>query len=310
MAIFFIKDGYSEKGPFSVDELKKRGIKKTTFVRFSYSDKWVEAENIFELRSIFQHSFKGLKIGFFIVVFVVSIYLISAYIFNLSYKSNVNSESQKSLQEELLPPPPIIDYKISKHDKRFFSELMKDCNVSGEKNELVNACNYTNSQVRNQAVKIAGHSQGEFNLGQICDLFDYCYRNWKYVNDPNGYEFVEYASNTISNGYNGDCDDFAVVLCSMILSIGGEARINFAYSQDSGHAFTEVNVGNTEIEDYITKRYNNDQDQSGIWTRIDKDGNQWLNLDWFAKHPGGKYFNYIHGTTFYILQNYCNDFTK
>lgn len=96
----------------------------------------------------------------------------------------------------------------------------------------------------------------------------------------------------------------------MILSIGGEARINFAYGQDGGHAFTEVNIGKTEIEEYISKRYKKVYDHSGIWTRTDKDGNNWLNLDWFAKHPGGKYFDYTHGTTFYIIQEYCNDFTK
>ena len=188
--------------------------------------------------------------------------------------------------------------------------MFKDCNLSGEKRQLVDACNYSNSTLRNNAVSIAGQNEGSFNLGQICDIFDHCYNNWKYVNDPKGAEIVEYASNTISNGLNGDCDDFAVLICSMILSIGGEARINFAYGQDGGHAFTEVNIGKTEIEEYISKRYKKVYDHSGIWTRTDKDGNNWLNLDWFAKHPGGKYFDYTHGTTFYIIQEYCNDFTK
>ena len=187
-------------------------------------------------------------------------------------------------------------------------ELFKDCNSSGDKRQLVEACNYSNSTVRNNAVSIAGQSPGSYNLGQICDIFDHCYNSWKYVNDPEGNEIYEYASNTISNGLNGDCDDFAVLVCSMVLSIGGEARINFAYGQNGGHAFTEVNIGNTEVEEYISARYKSVYDNSGIWTRTDKDGNKWLNLDWFANHPGGKYFDYTHGTTFYIIQEYCNDF--
>ena len=212
--------------------------------------------------------------------------------------------------EEPIPPPPTIDFAVSRHEKKFLKELFKDCNSSGDKRQLVEACNYSNSTVRNNAVSIAGQSPGSYNLGQICDIFDHCYNGWKYVNDPKGNEIYESASNTISNGLNGDCDDFAVLVCSMVLSIGGEARINFAYGQNGGHAFTEVNIGKTEIEEYISKRYKSVYDNSGIWSRTDKQGNNWLNLDWLAKHPGGKYFDYTHGTTFYIIQQYCNDFTK
>jgi len=212
--------------------------------------------------------------------------------------------------EERIPPPPTIDFTVTKHKKKFFKELVKDCNLSGEKRRLVDACNYSNSTLRNNAVSIAGQNEGSYNLGQICDIFDNCYNNWKYVNDPIGNEIVEYASNTIANGLNGDCDDFAVLVCSMILAIGGEARINYAYGQDGGHAFTEVNIGKTEIEEYILKRYKRVYDNTGIWKRTDKEENNWLNLDWFAKHPGGKYFDYTHGTTFYIIQKYCNDFTE
>lgn len=93
----------------------------------------------------------------------------------------------------------------------------------------------------------AGKNAGSYNLGQICDIFDYCYKTWKYVIDTKGNEIVEYGSNTITNGLNGDCDDFAVLICSMSLSIGGEARINYAYGQNGGRAFTELNIGKTDI---------------------------------------------------------------
>ena len=221
--------------------------------------------------------------------------------------NNNNNETVTEI-EEPIPPPPTIDFAVSRHEKKFLKELFKDCNSSGDKRQLVEACNYSNSTVRNNAVSIAGQSPGSYNLGQICDIFDHCYNGWKYVNDPKGNEIYESASNTISNGLNGDCDDFAVLVCSMVLSIGGEARINFAYGQNEGHAFTEVNIGNTEVDEYISARYKSVYDNSGIWTRSDEDGNKWLNLDWFANHPGGKYFDYTHGTTFYIMQKYCNDF--
>jgi hypothetical protein len=58
------------------------------------------------------------------------------------------------------------------------------------------------------------------------------------------------------------------------------------------------------------KRYKNDYAGTDIWTRTDALGNKWLNLDWFAKHPGGEYFDYKNGTTYYIIQKYCEDFKE
>ena len=309
MTKYYIKDGYSEKGPLTVDELKKLKISKTTFVRQADTNNWEQANSVQELKKVFKGNFHALKVT---VLTLLTFAIIAGILFELSTINFGSSSSYEPLVEieEPIPPPPTIDFAVSKHEKKFLRELFKGCNLSGDKRQLVDACNYSNSDVRNSAVSIAGQNAGSYNLGQICDIFDHCYNNWKYVNDPKENEIVEYASKTISNGLNGDCDDFAVLVCSMILSIGGEARINYAYGQDGGHAFTEVNIGKTEIEEYISKRYQSVYDNSGIWTRKDNQGNNWLNLDWFANHPGGKYFDYTNGTTFYIIQKYCDNFTK
>jgi hypothetical protein len=309
MTKYYIKDGYSEKGPLTVDDLKKLKISKTTFIRQEENCNWVHADSLQELKIVFKSNFRLLKITGLTLIALIIIVAIVKVLSNINFGSSSSYEPFIEI-EEPIPPPPTIDFSISKHEKKFLKELFKDCNLSGDKRQLVEACNYSNSRLRNKAVSIAGKDAGSYNLGQICDIFDHCYNNWKYVNDPIGNEIIEYASNTISNGLNGDCDDFAVLVCSMVLSIGGEARINFAYGQNGAHAFTEVNIGKTEVGDYISKRYKRVYDSSGIWTRTDKDGNKWLNIDWFAKHPGGKYFDYTHGTTFYIIQQYCNEFTK
>lgn len=185
-------------------------------------------------------------------------------------------------------------------------------NLSGKKKKLVNACNYKNAIVRNKAVSIAAQSPGVFNLGQICDIFDYCYNGWHYVNDPIGgkNEIYQTASSTINNNLSGDCDDFAILICSMLLSVGGDARLNLAFSGTTGHAFTEINMGKVDMKvvaDYIAARY------KGVWTgavhyRVDQNKNCWMNLDWWAKHPGGHYYKADRGTRFYILDNYCEDY--
>jgi hypothetical protein len=304
---YYLKEGYSEKGPLTVEDLKKLKISKTSFIRAEDSSNWLVATDYPEINRIFHFRFNGILKGMAILIIAIVLILLAISFFNAPRSSNFESDIE---MEEPLPPPPSIEYTVSKHKKKFLRELFKDCNLSGEKRKLVEACDYTNPNLRNTAVSIAGKNGGSYNIGQVCDIFDYCFSNWKYVNDPKTREIVETASNTTINGLNGDCDDFAVLICSMIISIGGEARINYAYGQDGGHAFTEVNIGQTEVENYISRRYNKSAEYSGIWSRTDDEGNHWLNLDWFASHPGGKYFEYTHGSTFYILQQYCNDFNK
>jgi len=207
-----------------------------------------------------------------------------------------------------LPKPPPIKFHITRPSNQTQEAFFRDYSINKEMQDLIVSCDYTDRTVRNTAVKLAGHSPGAFNIGQVCDIFDFCYNKWKYVNDPLGIEYFADASETLLNGLNGDCDDFAILICSLILAIGGEATISFAYGEEGGHAFAEVNIGYSDINkiaEYLRIRYNT---KSEIWYRTDKQGNKWLNLDWWAKHPGGKYFNYKNGTRFYIIQNYCEHF--
>jgi hypothetical protein len=245
----------------------------------------------------------------FIFLLLIGTAIVSGLWFlNCNKKTVEHGDTERNIIEAPLPPPPEIIYSVSSHKKKLLNELFKECNLSGDKKQLVQACNYTNSTVRNYATNIAGKNSGKFNLGQVCDIFDNLYQNWKYVNDPKTLNYVEYASTSIQNNFNGDCDDFAVLICSAILSIGGEARINYAHNSISGHAFTEVNLGVTnmnEVQNYLKKRY---EISNNIFSRQDKDNKSWLNLDWFANYPGGKYFEYSSGATFYIIQNYCEDF--
>jgi hypothetical protein len=200
-----------------------------------------------------------------------------------------------------LPYPPTINF-AKPTDVHTRNEYIEYNNITGEMKELIIACDYDNSTVRNNTANLVHSSPGNFNLGQICDIFDFCYMNWSYVNDPISRDYYAKASETLRNGLNGDCDDFAILLCSMILSIGGEARINFASDATSGHAFTEVNIGQTnqsEVQHYLSARYNNAQ----MWHRKDNQGNVWLNLDWQAQYPGGEYWKYNQGISFNIVRN-------
>ena len=74
--------------------------------------------------------------------------------------------------------------------------------------------------------------------------------NWKYVNDPKGFEYFSPASETIKLKLSGDCDDFAIVMAATLQAIGANTRVVMAYGEKSGHAYAEVNMGEGFNEDF------------------------------------------------------------
>jgi len=135
---------------------------------------------------------------------------------------------------------------------------------------------------------------GPFNLAQACDLWEDVYGRWTYVDDPRGGEYFSPASRTIALGLKGDCDDFAITIAALIESVGGSARIVTAENSTSGHAYPEVYIGNSsaKFDDaaaYIRQRYHVTDVGCHITTGEDGD-RYWLNLDWWSRHPGGRFF--------------------
>jgi len=105
-----------------------------------------------------------------------------------------------------------------------------------------------NAIVREKALQIAAEHPGSYSIDQVCAIADYVGR-WRYVSDPKGFEYVNYANESIRvgkiRGYSGigDCDDRAVLLASLIESIGGTTRIISACNNETCHAYPEVYIG-------------------------------------------------------------------
>lgn len=149
---------------------------------------------------------------------------------------------------------------------------------------------------KNFANQLAARSAGPFNMGQICEIFNYCYKNWKYVNDPSGAEYLASASQSIASHLIGDCDDFAVLMASCVMAIGGNSSVILAYKENSGHAYAEVEISSmayTNVQETIEKYYPS-VDVGNLNVRSDSNGRLWLNLDWSANHPGGDYWGDSH----------------
>lgn len=185
----------------------------------------------------------------------------------------------------ILPPAPIVQKNERKHSKWY---------VNGNDNlaMLEDACDFNLPYTKTFANMLAARSEGPYNFGQICEIFDYCYNKWRYVNDPADIEYVARASESIAASLTGDCDDFAILMASCILAIGGRPCINTGYNDHGGHAFTEVDIAGfdqEEVLDVVRSRFNA-YNVTSLATR--KDGSHlWLNLDWQARYPGGEYYD-------------------
>lgn len=160
-------------------------------------------------------------------------------------------------------------------------------------NQIVKAVDFTNPTTRDFAVKLATRyswSVGEYNLGQVVSIYEYLYKNWKYVNDPAGIDYFSPASRTIELGLAGDCDDFAILMAAVIKAIGGSSRIIVAYGSEGNHAYAEVYMGTEDhaknLISSLQKRYGNEVIHYHL-----RDDSAYLNLDWSARYPGGLFFD-------------------
>ena len=163
---------------------------------------------------------------------------------------------------------------------------------------VLTAIDATNPVTRNTAVRIAAEDQGPYHVEQVAKLWTHVRGRWRYVNDPRGGEYFATASETIENGYAGDCDDFAIVLIAMITSIGGDARLVMMDGPNGGHAYAEACVHETPEESAkrLSRHYRRTWDQYLGRQRVDQihfrsspECPLWLNLDWNAGVPGGPY---------------------
>jgi tetratricopeptide (TPR) repeat protein len=188
-----------------------------------------------------------------------------------------------------------------------------EVNVGDIAKALDNKVEPGNPTIRRLALSLAAKHSGDHTVDQICEIYSYLKygngtkRKWSYVPDPRGINDFNFASYSLTAGTEagcvgaGDCDDFAILMASLVESIGGATRIILVDNTSiGGHAYSEVYLGrlNTpgnHVEDIIKWiRWKYDTDK--IFAHIDTNTSEvWLNLDWGRDdrgnaHPGGPFF--------------------
>jgi hypothetical protein len=87
----------------------------------------------------------------------------------------------------------------------------------------------------------AGMGAG-FDIGRACAIFDYLAAVINYTEDPGGDKW--YSPERTLEKRTGDCEDYAILLASMVKSQGGSARVYLT----ADHAFAAVYIGNSSSD--------------------------------------------------------------
>ena len=166
------------------------------------------------------------------------------------------------------------------------------------KADILAATNDKDSEVRGFAIRAANTNfKKEQNLHeryrdiiQCFAVFKKINRNWNYVNDPVGKEYFAKASESVKF-LAGDCDDHAIMMVAAIKSIGGRAR----FVSTTGHLYPEIMIGDkfdlVKIEQLIKNvLFPIESKEQSLHYHTDADGKIWLNLDYTAAYPGGRYY--------------------
>jgi len=154
--------------------------------------------------------------------------------------------------------------------------------------------NYTDPAVRRFAVEKSLLYFQEYysKYQQICrqlSLIKYVKDKYKYVSDPSGFDYFAPPTESISL-MAGDCDDYSILMASVIRAIGGNVRIIWA----PHHVYPELFCGDkAKFDKFLSAIYiffEKEIAKKQIYYRLDKNGNYWLNIDYTDKYPGSVYF--------------------
>lgn len=177
--------------------------------------------------------------------------------------------------------------------------IISNFKVFPNKNEIKNAIDFENPEVRNFAITAATAHFKEYQrdpelrtIVQCLSVFKTINSQWSYVSDPKSREYFAKASESKVH-LAGDCDDHSILMAACIKSIGGTARLIHTV----GHLYPELLIGtrsDLESVNYLIKRklfQNEMKADKTIFYHIDEYGQIWLNLDYTKSYPGGPFMN-------------------
>lgn len=165
------------------------------------------------------------------------------------------------------------------------------------KKQIIKAADHHHEAVRffavNAATRYFKKEQKRYatnrKLIQYFSVFKQINSQWDYVDDPDEGEYLASAAESVKL-MAGDCDDYAILMVASIKAIGGTARL----VRTTGHLYPEMKLSSRhelEMANYLVKKILFQKESRGneLNYHMDDDGGIWLNLDYTADYPGGKF---------------------
>jgi len=178
--------------------------------------------------------------------------------------------------------------------------------------DLEQKMDYTNPTVITFAnAHVLPNDTGSYNVTQISDVWNAVEPNWHY-----DYNFTSIATNnatlwtesyhsadqSITNGLFGVCADYAMLMASTNIALGGNSRLIYSANptDSEAHMYAEAEFNDTSFIQIVQSKYSLpntttiNYHSANITTVYPPPGN-WLSLDWFnypnaATYPGGNFY--------------------
>ena len=169
------------------------------------------------------------------------------------------------------------------------------------KSKVLRAIDFSNPKVRNFALsattkhfrdikKIKGYQNYRTTI-QCFAVFKEVKSRWNYVNDPQGNNYIASASESLQH-FSGDCDDHAILMAAGIKAVGGIPRL----IHTNEHIYPEMLIGtkrDLQNVNFLIRKvlFIDEIKGNDLHYHIDERGQIWLNLDYTANYPGGKFLS-------------------
>lgn len=165
----------------------------------------------------------------------------------------------------------------------------------------------TDIHVREAAAQAISKHPGPYSVNQILDVYDWVYENVFYQNVPVNLTYQPYTPAETLRTKSGDCKNHAVLIASMVESIGGTARVLLI--PECNHAFAEVYIGdNASKNRFVEAAFAHYGDKATYinWHSMKNGSEIWMPLDTAGgRYPGNTIPGCLEASQTFIL-NDCN----
>ena len=183
--------------------------------------------------------------------------------------ADLDPSSHDTFSMDVLPATPVAGY----------TQYMNDKDIYRKVNDLMQPGDPRVAALANEVRAGLGDS---YNVYWIASLFDWALENLEYVSDPSDDDIWSPPGETCDSE-QGDCEDYSILLSSVIEHWGGNSRFYII----SGHAFAAAYVGGPEMDTLAvanalnkyygtSARYSWFKDDKGYWIILDGTSSQYI----------------------------------